>query len=149
MLSAAGRRGTRGQTLLEAMLGLALLALLAASALPSLRAQIDRSRRADAITALFQAQLAQERWRANQSAYGTLADIGVAPQSSAGHYVIAVTAASATGYELLASARGVQLRDEACRHLRLAMAGANLLQASGPDPATSNPDAVNRRCWSL
>jgi len=131
------------------MLGVALLALLAAIALPSLRAHIDKSRRADAIAALFQAQLAQERWRANQPAYGTLAEIGVSPQSSAGHYTIEVTAAGAGGYELLATARGVQARDAACRHLRLAMTGANLVQASGPDPAASNPDAINRRCWSL
>jgi type IV pilus assembly protein PilE len=135
--------------MLEAVLGLALFALLATIALPSLRAQIDRSRRADAITALFQAQLAQERWRANQPAYGTLAEIGVPRQSGSGHYDIAVTATSATGYEILASARGVQSRDAACRYLRLAMAGANLTQSSGPDAAASNPDAENRRCWSL
>ena len=138
-----------GYTLLEVTLGIALLSLLATLALPSLRAQIDKSRRADAIAALFQAQLAQERWRANQPAYGTLADIGMPAQSPAGHYALAVTAASATGYELLASARGVQARDAMCRHLRLAMVGAQLMQSSGPDPSASNPDAVNRRCWSL
>jgi type IV pilus assembly protein PilE len=135
--------------MLEAVFGIALFALLATIALPSLRAQIDKSRRADAIAALFQAQLAQERWRANQPAYGTLAQIGVPAQSGAGHYDIAVTATSASGYELLASARGVQSRDTTCRYLRLAMAGANLTQSSGPDAAASNPDAENRRCWSL
>ena len=144
----AGR--VRGHTMLEALFGIALLALLAAVALPSLRAQVEKSRRGDAIAALFQAQLAQERWRANQPAYGSLTQIGVAPQSSAGHYRIEVVAASTDGYEILATATGVQARDVACRHLKLTMTGANLVQASaGADPAASNPDAVNRRCWSL
>jgi type IV pilus assembly protein PilE len=143
-------RAQAGYSMLEAVLGMALLALLASIALPSLSSYIDRSRRADAIAALFQAQLAQERWRANQPAYGNLAQIGVAPQSSAGHYRIEVTAAGTDGYEILATATGVQARDVACRYLKLAMSGANLVQASASaDPAASNPDAVNRRCWSL
>jgi type IV pilus assembly protein PilE len=139
----------RGFSLLEAMVGVALAAILATIALPSLRAQIDKTRRVDAITALYQAQLAEERWRANRPSYGTLAEIGVAAQSGSGHYAIEVTAVSATGYEILASARGVQQRDAACRHLRLAMAGSNLVHASGSDPAVTNPSDVNRRCWSL
>jgi len=110
---------------------------------------VDRSRRADAIGALLIAQLAQERWRANQQAYGNLGDIGVAPTSSAGHYLLAASSLTASGYELLASAVGVQQRDADCRHLRLAMAGAQVAYASGPDATVANPSDLNRRCWSL
>ena len=41
-----------------------------------------------------------------------------------------------------------QQRDADCRHLKLAMVGSDVVQASGPDAAVSNPDALNRRCWS-
>src|SRR4029453_16218851 len=75
MLSRLHADRMRGHTMLEALFGIALLALLAAVALPSLRAQVEKSRRADAMAALFQAQLAQERWRANQPAYGSLTQI--------------------------------------------------------------------------
>jgi len=144
----ARRRAQRGWTLIEACVAAALAAILAAIAFPSFDAQILKSRRADAIAALFRVQMAEERWRANQPRYGSLAEIGAPSRSSAGHYAIAVTATSATSYELLASAQGAQQRDDACRHLKLSMIGSDVMQASGPDAAVSNPDALNRRCWS-
>lgn len=151
MLSCGGERraAQRGWTLLEACVAAAVAAVLAAVAFPSFEAQIVKSRRADAIAALFRTQMAQERWRANQPRYGSLAEIGAPPRSSAGHYAIAVTASSETSYELLATAQGRQQRDGECRHLKLAMIGSDVVHASGPDAAASNPDAVNRRCWSL
>ena len=138
-----------GFTLIELMIGVAIAGVLAAVAYPSFREQIDKSRRADAIEALIGAQMAQERWRANQAAYGSLGEIGVAAITGAGHYTLEVTAAGTSGYELLASARGTQRADAECRHLRLSMIGANFLYASGPDAAATNPPATNRRCWSL
>jgi len=138
-----------GFTLIELMIGVAIAGVLAAVAYPSFREQIDKSRRADAIEALIGAQMAQERWRANQAAYGSLGEIGVAGITGAGHYTLEVTAAGTSGYELLASARGTQRADAECRHLRLSMIGANFLYASGPDAAATNPPATNRRCWSL
>lgn len=144
----ARRHAQRGWTLLEACVAAALAAVLAAIAFPSFEAQVAKSRRADAIAALFRTQMAQERWRANQPRYGSLAEIGAPTRSSAGHYTIAVTATSETTYELLATAQGRQQRDAECRNLKLAMIGADVVQASGPDLAVSNPDALNRRCWS-
>ena len=138
-----------GFTALELLVAVAMVSVLASIAYPSFRAQLDRSRRADAVAALIGAQMAQERWRANQPGYGSLAEIGVAPLSGAGHYTIAVTTAAASSYELLASARGAQLHDTECRHLRLSVSGANFAYASGPDPSASNPTSINRRCWSL
>jgi len=138
-----------GFTALELLVAVAMVSVLASIAYPSFRAQLDRTRRADAIAALISVQMAQERWRANQPGYGSLAEIGVAPVSSAGHYTIAVTTAAASSYELLASAQGAQLHDTECRHLRLSVSGANFAYASGPDPSVTNPAPINRRCWSL
>ena len=148
MKSPSSRRSA-GFTLIELMIAVAIAGVLSSIAYPSFREQIAKSRRADAIVALATAQLAQERWRANQAAYGDLSDIGVASLSSAGHYALQVVASTASSYAILATARGAQDRDAQCRNLRLGVAGANFVYASGPDSTVANPTALNRRCWSL
>lgn len=138
-----------GFTTIELLVAVLIACVLASIAYPSFRGQIDKGRRSDAIGALMLAQMAQERWRADSANYGSLGDIGVAPVSSAGHYKLAVTSATSGGYELLATARGAQDRDADCRNLRLGVAGANFVYASGPDASVANPSTLNRRCWSL
>ena len=96
----------------------------------------------------MQAQLAQERHRANHRSYGDLATIGVRPRSLSGHYAIDVAASAADGYELVATATGRQAHDATCRTLRLVVAGGSVVFASGPDAAASNAAAVNRTCWN-
>ena len=96
----------------------------------------------------MQAQLAQERFRANNASYGSLADAGDVGRTPAGHYRIAVVSSDAAGFELLASAVAGQARDSRCRHLRLALADATLTYASGSDATTANGADANRACWS-
>lgn len=150
--SARGLRSSArsaGFTSLELLIAVAIAGVLSSLAYPSFVDQLTRARRVDAVVALTSAQLAQERWRANRTSYGSLADIGVAGVSSAGHYTLQVVASSATGYQVLATARGTQDRDAACRNLRLDVDGANFAYASGPDSTVANPASINRRCWSL
>ena len=146
----AGRRHRRaaGFTLIETMVTLGIAGVLSSIAYPSLEGQVMRARRTDALVALMQAQLAQERFRANNASYGTLAEVGVRPTSAAGHYRIEVASSSVSGYELIAFALAGQARDTRCRYLRLAMVDATLTYASGSDATTANGADVNRRCWS-
>jgi len=146
--SAPGVRRNTGFTLIETMVTVGIAGVLSSIAYPSLEGQVMRARRTDALVALMQAQLAQERFRANNASYGSLADAGVRPTSPAGHYRIAVVSSDAAGFELLASAVAGQARDTRRRHLRLALADATLTYALGSDATTANGVEVNRACWS-
>jgi len=139
------RRGC-GFTLIETLIALGIAGVLSTIAYPSFESHLLRARRTDALASLLMAQLAQERFRANQSSYGTLADIGVRNVSPAGYYALAANG-DAAGFEIVATATGRQVRDGDCRTLRLRGGGANLEYVSGPHAAASNPPTVNRRCW--
>lgn len=144
----ARRRRLLGFTLIESLVAVGIAAVLSTIAYPSFENHLLRARRVDGLSAVLAAQLAQERLRANRLSYGTLAEIGVPETSPAGNYRLAATG-DALGFEITATAIGRQARDGECRHLRLRTAGAGFELASGPDAATVNAPAQNRRCWNL
>jgi len=94
-------------------------------------------------------QAAQERFRSNTAAYGNLAEIGVPALSTAKHYTLQITANDTDGFELLATANGLQARDLACRYMKLTSTGMNLVYTSGADATLANPAAANQKCWAL
>ena len=142
-------RGCVGFTLIELMIGVAIVGVLSSLALPSFEGPLQRARRADVLVSMVQIQAAQERYRGNANLYGSLAEIGVAATSSAGHYLLRASAAGADGYDVHATATGAQARDTACRHMKLSAVGMNLVYASGADSSAANPAPINRKCWNL
>ena len=129
----------RGFTLLELMIAVAIVGILAAIAYPSYRESVMKSRRSDAKAALLQVQLAQEKWRANNTTYGTLAQIGVGATSSEGYYTIAVTGNTATAYNATAAPTGAQTGDK-CGTFTINQAGQK-----GVTGAASGYTAAS--CW--
>jgi type IV pilus assembly protein PilE len=143
------------------MIVVAVVAILAALALPSYFDSVRKGRRSEAVAALAQVQQAQERWRANRSAYAgslTAAPSATPPglgMSSAtttgGLYTLAVDAADATGYTLSATAVSgtSQANDTHCSTMRIRLADGNV-QYGGcggcavPAGALTDP----HRCWS-
>ena len=96
----------RGFTLIELMITVAVVAILAAIALPSYQEQVRKSRRSEAISTLGELQLRQERWRANNPSYGTLSQITGSSSFNTNqkYYQFAVDdGVSATSYELTAA----------------------------------------------
>ena len=59
-------------------------------AYPSYQNYVRKGKRTDAKDALLSLQMAQEKYRANQPAYGTLAQVGVATNSPNSYYTIAI-----------------------------------------------------------
>lgn len=143
------RRRGRGFTLIDLIVSVAIVGTLATIALPSTLGHLLQARRVDALTAMFQMQHAQERWRQQNASYAPIAQLAVPAVSPQGHYELNVLQATPMGYTLVAAARGLQQRDRDCRVMRLEVEGGVVRYGSGPDGAAGNAEAQNRRCWRL
>ncbi len=94
-----------GFTLIELMIVVAVVGILAAIAYPSYRDSVRKGNRAEAITALHAISLAQEKWRANNATYGTLANVwGGVTTTEGGYYTLAISGNTGTAYTATATA---------------------------------------------
>ncbi len=144
-LRGASPARTLGWTLTELLISLALMATLAAIALPTYQQQQRQARRSDAQVALQQLQMDQARWRGQHDTYAdTLAVLGWSSDlSPRGQYRISMPQADAEGYTLEAWPVGAQAADKICSPLRLTWRGSATATLSAGEHANSDPD----RCW--
>ena len=110
-----------GFSLLETMTVLAVVAVLAAVALPSYRSSELRAGRLDAVDALTRVQVAQEQFRGAHGLYSTefSALRGTAAASPQGRYRISLAWTGPEAYVATATAQGPQAQDPACATLTL------------------------------
>jgi len=106
----------KGFTLIELMIVVVVVAILAAIAIPNYLEQSRKGRRADAVRAVGDLQLALERWRSENPSYANCAGAGcgsgtypTVPTSS--YYTIAVSNATASTYTITATRAGSQSSD--------------------------------------
>ena len=143
------RQCDRGFTLVELMVVIAIVSIIAAIALPSYQQSVRKSRRADAVLALQQIQIGQERLRAECSSYaaGLAAARNCVPETPASNrlafrnsladgtgisddrfYTVALSNVTPTGYTATATAVAgtSQASDTGCTPLVLAVDGLTL-----------------------
>lgn len=147
MLSRRPPTATRGFTLVEVVIVMAMAALLAGAAVPALQGALLKGRRPDAFNALTAVQLAQERWRAEHANYtSALSELGLPDTVHGGRYTLRVTAADADGFTVEASANGAQQRDTDCAVLRVVVTGG-AIRHEAVDGTGTGSEAQGRRCW--
>lgn len=129
------RRRNSGFTLIELMIVVAMVAILAAIALPSFADQMRKSRRSEAVSAMQDAQLRLERYRVDHANY---AGSGTTFPAS-NHYQFAITADVATpnNYSITATPQGDQAKD-GCGTLTITKAGAD---------TTKKASGSGTNCW--
>ena len=138
-----------GFTLIELLIAVAIVALLAAIAVPQYNGYVEKARRTDATTALTRIAGQLERCYTERSVYNhanctSYTDVNKGDVSEDGHYDLTIAAAAggtaAQSFQLTATAKagGSQATDEKCKTFTLTNVG---LRSSTPGPeATTN-------CW--
>lgn len=144
---APGRRN--GFTFVEVMIAASISGVAASAAYPSIAGAMHKARRSEALVAMTQLQIAQERWRTNAGRYATLEELGLPSTLPGGRYRISVSEPTADGYHAVAQAAGAQAADRSCRYFRLAQDAGSTVYSSGESDIASNDALANRQCWKL
>lgn len=147
-----GTAATRGFSLIELMVAVAIVAVIAAVAYPSYQNSIRKGKRAEAMTAISLVQQAQERWRSNNPAYSTnLANLGITEPALYGLTISAPDTSSPaslnTGYVVVAEGRGSQADDTQCRRMSVRLVNGNVGYASC-DSCSTFTYATTNPCFS-
>ena len=130
----------KGFSLLELMMTVAIIGVLTAVIYPTYVSYVRKGYRAEAVASLTGISLAEEQWRATHTSYGTLANVwGAVTTTASGRYTLAVSAVSASGYTVTATATGDQANDA-----NGAQSCASLVLTTSNTVTTTTPTV----CWS-
>ncbi len=127
-------RKINGFTLIEAMITVLIIAIVAIVAVFSYADKVKRGRRMDAVNAILSISLAEERYRSNNTSYGTLAQAwGGVSASQEGYYTLAISNVTATGYTITATGTGTQTSDSengtSCATLTLSVSNGTVTRS--------------------
>lgn len=145
-------RATRGFTLIELMITIAVVSILATVGASSYRAYIVRTHRSEALAALLQVRVAQEKFYIQNNAYATNAQLSLAVPNGLGlpattrpegRYQLRIRNTNAAlDFTVIATptSGGGQLGDAECQTMTVDQSGARTATDSGGADSSA-------RCW--
>ncbi len=138
-------RMTRGFTLVELVITMAIVAILATIAVPAYRDSVSRSNRTEATTTLMRLSQALEKCYTQFSTFAVASCTAVPTTPTATtHYSYAFTARTPTAYTLEATATStMQLADTKCRKFTIDQTGIKKSANSAGTVDSTN----SNRCW--
>jgi type IV pilus assembly protein PilE len=157
MATRTGWRAAAGFTLAELMVVVAIAALLLSIAVPSYQAQVRKSHRTEARSALLDLAAREERFFSTSNSYTTSPlDLGYGAAAGAfsmqvgsGYYNVTVNVTAANpaaapptqaGYTIVATAIGAQVGDTSCQSFTVLQTGAQSSLDNGGADSTAT-------CW--
>jgi len=132
---------SRGMTLVELLIVVAIVAILASVALPSWNSQVQKARRSDARNSLLIVQVEQEKYRADNGSYASdMSALGLSSYNSTSrdYYNVSIVSSSATAFVASAvpNTTGGQNGDSC---------GTFAINQAGPYETIDYADMAN--CW--
>ena len=129
-------RQVSGFTLIELLVIVAIVAILATIGIPAYTGFVQKTARADAMAALWDVRLEQEKYRMTNPTYAvTLSSLGVDATTPNGKYAISIDSAGAGSFTALAAPQGTQTGDTSC--------GTFAINQNGP----LHTGYANATCW--